>query len=237
MSDNRFTSADFDSRIAGQLLLYARLVARRGYVINTLGNIAIRTAHACDADYGVVYTKHMGVSLEEMNESNIVVTDIPNGDLLFGNRATSVGHALNRTVFRYRPDINAVIHLHIDELIAYFTVTAEREFRYISADTPLVMSLPVLVLQPSINVEIDTHLLQPHLHDTNCVIMPNHGITTFGRDVSEAYHRINSAVAEVRRIVLAHQIAAATGKAVNWICDREVGEMYRDSERVIYGDP
>ena len=235
MNDKKFLPSDFDHRIARQMLLYAERISRRGYVVNTLGNIAVRAHHPSGDPYGVAYTKHMGVSLEEMTQHNIVVTDIHDGHLLYGDHVPSVGHIMNRTVFRLRPDINAVIHLHVDELIAFFTVSEQREFNYVSADTALVMSRPVVVLEPNINVELDADLLEPFIHATNCVIMPNHGVTTFGRDISEAYHRVNSVVAEVRRIVLALQIAAATGEAVNWIEDREVQGMYRDSERVIYG--
>ena len=47
----------FDARVAEQLLRYARMVVLRGYVHNSLGNIAIRVPHP-GFEHGVVYTKH-----------------------------------------------------------------------------------------------------------------------------------------------------------------------------------
>src|SRR5690349_12200948 len=71
----------FHSHIGEQFLRYAGLVAGRGYVHNTLGNIAIRAMHPDHPD-GVAYTKHAEISLEEMGVENIVITEIPTSRLL-----------------------------------------------------------------------------------------------------------------------------------------------------------
>src|SRR5574341_2691059 len=136
-----FSKQDFDIA-ASQLLHYANLVSRRGYVCNTLGNIAMR-----DPNKGVIYTKHKGVSLEEMTAENIVVKDI-NGKLLYGSRDTSVGNKLNCEIFKHRPDINAVIHLHPDDVIALFSVANWKEFPYLSIDAPPVLGKDPYILDP-----------------------------------------------------------------------------------------
>ena len=231
-----FLASDFDNTIAQQLLAYAGMVSRRGYVVNTLGNIAIRTPHHSDSRHGITYTKHRGVSLEEMTLENVVVTDVTEGRLLYGKEAPSIGHQLNRKVFAGREDINAVIHLHPDEVISYFSVTGVKALNYISADTALILAKPARVLEPNVNVETDAALVDSFIDETNCIIMPNHGVTTLGRDISEAYHRMTSVIAEVRRIIMATEIAAAMGKKVNWIPDDQVAQMYESAESVIYGD-
>ena len=40
-------------------------------------------------------------------------------------RGTTVGHQMNREMLRLRPDVNAVIHLHHDETIAFFAAGFE----------------------------------------------------------------------------------------------------------------
>jgi L-fuculose-phosphate aldolase len=230
-----FTKNDVEQRIIGELVRYGEWLTRRGYVVNTLGNIAVRGEHPRDPGMQVAYTKHMGVSLEEMTEENVVVTDLLRGELLFGTRPPSLGHQMNRAVFRLRPDVNAVIHVHVDDVIAYFSVTGERELRYVSADAALVLGRPVLVLDPNVNVERDALLLEQTAGGTNCIVMPNHGITTFGRTLSEAYHRTNSLVAEVRRIIKAMELSELTGRPLPWLPDAIVQQMYRDGESVIYG--
>ena len=132
---------DFDERVAHELLCYARMVVARGYVHNSLGNIAIRAA-CPDRPHGVAYTKHAEVSLEEMTIDNVVVTDIPTPALLHGTVPTSVGHNLNREILRLRPDVGAVIHAHHDETIAFFAAGGVKELRVLSLEFPYVMARP-----------------------------------------------------------------------------------------------
>ena len=57
----------FDENVGNLLLRYARMIVARGYVHNSLGNLAIRVPHP-DFEHGVAYTKHAEVSLEEMTQ-------------------------------------------------------------------------------------------------------------------------------------------------------------------------
>jgi L-fuculose-phosphate aldolase len=99
------TPVTFDPAIVDGFLRYARMVVARGYIHNTLGNMVIRAPHPDYPEHGVAYTKHAGVSLEEMQAENIVMTDVPSPGILAGNGVTSVGHNLSREILRLRPDI------------------------------------------------------------------------------------------------------------------------------------
>ena len=221
----------FDGSIGALFLTYAARLVARGYVHNSLGNLAIRVACA-GYEQGVVYTKHAGVSLEEATLEHIVITDVPTPRLLFGTRPTSVGHQLNREILRLRPEMNAVIHGHHDETIAFFS--GGRELHVLSLDFPLVMGAPIHVLPSHINVELDVAPLGDFIAGTNAIVMENHGITTFGRTVSEAYHRLNTLAAEVRRNITALSLAAATGDKVTGIDADSVAWGYRHGDSVLY---
>src|SRR5438477_10806115 len=123
----------FDPGVAEQILTFARLLTARGYVHNQLGNVAIRAPHP-EHEHGVIYTKHAGVSLEEATADNIVVTDVPTDALLHGRVPTSIGHQLNREILRLRPDVGAVIHVHLDEMIALFASRAVKELRVLRSE-------------------------------------------------------------------------------------------------------
>jgi len=221
----------FDPSVGALFLTYAARLVARGYVHNTLGNLAIRVPHPAHPD-GVVYTKHAGVSLEEATLDNIVITDVTTPRLLHGSRPTSVGHQLNREILRLRPDVNAVIHVHHDESIAFFT--GGRELHVVSLDFPLVMAAPIQVLPAHINVELDVTPLRDFVADTNAIVMESHGLTTFGRSVSEAYHRLNTLAAEVRRNITALTLAAATGDKIQPVDAEAVDWAYRHGDTVIY---
>ena len=66
------------------------------------------------------------------------------------------------------------------------------------------------------------------------IVLVGHGVTTFGRNMSEAYHRLNTLTAEVRRCMLAEQHAALKGTTPAYRSRAEIEAMYRFAERIIY---
>ena len=64
--------------------------------------------------------------------------------------------------------------------------------------------------------------------------MKRHGITVLGRNVSECYGRVNILAAEVKRNILAEQLAAIRGTQVDRISKAEMQEMYRHGDAVMY---
>jgi ribulose-5-phosphate 4-epimerase/fuculose-1-phosphate aldolase len=187
-----------------------------------------------DFPHGVAYTKHAEVSLEEMAVENVVITDVPTPRLLHGTVPTSVGHNLNREILRLRPDIHAVIHAHHDETIALFASGLVKELRPLSLEFPYVMAKPPYVVPSHLDVENDVGPIADFIEGTNSILMENHGVTTLGRTVSEAFHRLNTLSSEVRRVILAEQLAALRGQDVHYLTPDAVEWMYRYAESVIY---
>jgi ribulose-5-phosphate 4-epimerase/fuculose-1-phosphate aldolase len=173
------------------------------------------------------------VSLEEMTIDNVVVTDIPTPTLLHGRVPTSVGHNLNREILRLRPDIGAVIHVHHDETVAFFAAGA-KALRVLSLEFPYVMAMPPHVVPSHLDVENDVGPIADFIAHTNSLVMESHGVTTLGRSLSEAYHRLNTLTSEIRRNVLAEQLAAVRGHDVHVLAPDAVDWMYRYAESVIY---
>jgi ribulose-5-phosphate 4-epimerase/fuculose-1-phosphate aldolase len=227
------TPVTFDPAIGRQFIKYARLVAGRGYVHNTLGNMVMRVPHP-DFPHGLAYTKHAEISLEEMELENIVITDVPTSRIVWGERMTSVGHNLSREILRLRPDIGATIHVHDDAIIALLGSGAPHEFNVLSLDPPFVLGKPVHFVPAHVDVEADVSSVAGFIQDTNSIVLIGHGITTLGRTVSEAYHRLNTLTAEVRRCIVAEQHAALKGTTPAYRSRAEIEEMYRFAERIIY---
>lgn len=222
-----------DPVVIEAFLRYARLLAARGHVHNTLGNIVMRVPHP-DYPHGVAYTKHAELSLEEMSAQNIVITDIPTSRVLYGERLTSIGHNLSREILRLRPDIQATIHVHDDSLIALLGSGAFKEVGMLSLDPPFVLGKPVHYVPAHVDVEADVSGVKDFIQDTNSVVLVGHGVTTLGRTVSEAYHRLNTLTAEARRNIEAELLAAATGTRPSYRSAAEVQAMYRHAEAIIY---
>ncbi|MGH8466368.1 MAG: class II aldolase/adducin family protein, partial [Pseudomonas sp.] len=74
----------FDLAIGASILQYGQRLAARELLVNTLGNIVVRTR--CPYwQREVMYTKHLGVSLEESGLEHLVVLDMQSDELLYGS--------------------------------------------------------------------------------------------------------------------------------------------------------
>ncbi|WP_434648135.1 class II aldolase/adducin family protein [Pseudomonas sp. D1-2] len=226
----------FDLAIGNSILQYGQRLAARQLLVNTLGNIAIRS----NCPYWrreVVYTKHRGVSLEECDLEHLAVLDLQSNKLLHGRFRPSIGHQMHREIMRCRSDVNATVHLHPNDVISFFAVMRWQEMEYVSNDTALVMGKPPCILGEGVNIELDVSAIRQCAHDTNCIVMPGHGITSFGRDLSEAFHRAVAFTAEITRLITSQCLSAATGKSVLYTSEEQVRQMYELGEQVIYGSP
>jgi L-fuculose-phosphate aldolase len=183
----------------------------------------------------VVYTKHRGVSLEECGLDHLAVLDLQSNELLHGRFHPSVGHQMHREIMLCRSDVNATVHLHPNDVISFFAVMQWHEMEYVSNDTALVMGKPPYILSEGVNIELDVSAIRHCAHHTNCIVMPGHGITSFGRDLSEAFHRAVAFTAEISRLITSQCLSAVTGKSVVYASERQVKQMYELGEQVIYG--
>jgi ribulose-5-phosphate 4-epimerase/fuculose-1-phosphate aldolase len=222
----------FDPKVVRDYVTYAHRLAARGLVNSSVGGMVIRTPHPGYAD-GICYAKPQGVSLEEVEAEDLVITDIPCGRILQGERATTVGHQMNREILRLRPDVNCVIHLHHDETIA-FLAAGFQEIRSFSLTYGYLMQKPAHYLPASINVEEDVGPIKTFIQDTNCIIMRRHGFTVLGRNVSEAYHRTCVLVSEVKRNIIVETLCAVTGKSAEYITEEELAYMATHGDAVMY---
>jgi ribulose-5-phosphate 4-epimerase/fuculose-1-phosphate aldolase len=222
----------FDREVAATYVRYAGMLNQRGYVQSSLGNMVIRVPHPKYPD-GLCYVKPQGLSLEEAGIDDLVVTDIPHGAIVHGSRATTVGHQMNREILRLRPDVNCVIHLHHDETIAFLAAGFE-EIRSTSLTFSYLMQKPAAYLPAHLNVEEDVAPIRTFIQDTNCIVMRRHGFTVLGRTVSEAYHRTNVLVSEVKRNIIVETLCAARGTTGEYLSKEDMQWMFERGDAVVY---
>lgn len=225
-------AVSFDRKIGEQYLRYAHMLAARGYIASSTGNLVLRVPHPAYPD-GVCYVKCMGTSLEEMSMDDLIITDVPFGRILYGDRGTTVGHQMNREILRLRPDVNAVIHLHHDETIAFFAAGFE-ELKITGLTFPYLMQSYPHYLPAHIDVESDVAPIKTFIQHTNCIIMKRHGFTVLGRNVSECYGRTNVLAGEVKRNILAEQLAAIRGGKPEYLTKAEIETMFKHGDAVMY---
>ena len=229
-------SVVFDRSIAEQYLVYARMLAARGLVYSSTGNLVMRVPHPNYPD-GVCYVKCMGVSLEEMSINDLVITDVPHrahplrqprhdGRSSDESRDSAVCDPTStrsstctttRPSPSSRPDIEeAAVH---------------------GAHLPVPVQSYPHYLPAHINVEDDVAPIKTFIQNTNVVIMKRHGFTVLGRTVSECYGRTNVLVGEVKRNIIAEQLAALRGTRPEYISREEAELMFKHGDSVMYPSP
>jgi len=186
---------DLDRKVILELVDYAHRLTMGNPLghAGTLGNIAVRKRTGED---WVCYTKRRGISLEEITAEDISVI-APDSSVLYGEK-TSGGVVLNLEIFKYRPGVNAAIHLHPKDVIALFSAYTDiEEFPYVSIGAPRELGSNPVILKPEVNIEADVSLVKDIIQGTDAIIMPRHGVTTIGASISQAYNRMTALVNEV----------------------------------------
>src|SRR5262249_32311310 len=153
--------------------------------------------------------------------------------ILYGDRGTTVGHQMNREILRLRPDVQAVIHLHHDETIAFFAAgfVGVKNTRLAF---PLLLQSFSPLLSPPLQFEECVAPVKTFIADVNCFIMKRHGFTVLGRNVSECYHRVNVLTSEVKRNIIAEQLATARGAKPEYLTLDEMKHMFEHGDAVMY---
>ena len=79
---------------------------KNGITIGAWGNISLR-----DPESGLIYLTPSGMAYDTLVREDIVVLT-PDGTIREGKRKPSVEKELHLSVYRARPEVNAVVHTH-----------------------------------------------------------------------------------------------------------------------------
>jgi L-fuculose-phosphate aldolase len=150
-----------------------------GLVAATWGNISIRLPK----NQGVIITPS-GMDYYNINPEDLVVLDLQ-GKVLEGERKPSSEKLLHLTIYRHRPDVQAVVHTHSPYATAYAVVRKP---------IPALVEDLVQIVGGDVDVALyaspGTQELADHavnaLAGKMGVLLANHGVIGVGRDITEA---------------------------------------------------
>src|SRR5215216_5062359 len=126
-----------------------------------------------------------GASVRGSLTVNDVVTIDLQGDLLEGVARPPLEFHIHSEIYRARPDVNAVLHLH-PQWSTLLTMTGVK-FRPVYAQGVLLERVPILDSPLSVNTKPAGEMLASTLGHGRAVLLKSHGAVTVGRDLLEAF--------------------------------------------------
>ena len=175
-----------------------KLLYDRGYVAANDGNISVKVAE------DRLLITPSGVSKGRMTPEMLLVTDL-DGTVVEGDRHPSSEGKMHLEVYRGRPDVNAVVHAHPPVSTAFAVCRRGLETPYLSE---LVAGLGQVPCTPSfamLSTDEVPQSVRPYLADHNALLLANHGALAWGRDLWEAFDRLET-VEHTAKIVLNAQL-------------------------------
>lgn len=157
---------------------------RQGYIAAGDGNVSAKL------DDERILVTPSGFHKGFIREEDLIVVD-PHGKKLKGAHKPSSEFLMHEVAYELRPDIHAVVHAHppITVGLALAGVTLAQ---CILSETCLVLG-PILTAPyttPTTHEVPDT--LRPYLRQANAIVLDRHGALTLGRDLDEAYNRMEA---------------------------------------------
>ncbi|ASJ01981.1 fuculose phosphate aldolase [Thermococcus profundus] len=166
--------------IKSQLVKYSRKAHERGLTAAFGGNLSIRRGN-------LVFIKATGAVMDDMGTGQVAIIDM-NGNQISGVRASSE-YRLHLAVYRKRPDVRAIAHLHPPYSIVAATVLRRGDLPIITPEAELYLGrIPVTPFRPAGTSDL-AEVVAEALKDSDAVLMEKHGIVTVGRTLREAFYK------------------------------------------------
>jgi len=170
-----------------------RMVYAKGWVAANDGNISIRL------DQNRILATPTGISKGMMQPDDLIICDL-NGDKIEGRRERTSEIAMHTTVYRLRPDVQAVVHSH-PPVSTGFAVAGKALNLAILPEVVIGLGCVPLAEYGLPGTPALTEGMLPYIPKYDALLMANHGAVCYGEDVFKAYFKMET-LEHVARITL-----------------------------------
>ena len=152
---------------------------KNGLVKWTGGNVSAR-----DPETGLVVIKPSGVLYEDLRPEDLVVVDLE-GDIVEGALRPSSDTASHLYIYRYRSDVNGVVHTHSPHATAFAALGRPIPVYLTAIADEFGGPIPCAGFALIGGEEIGQQVVE-HIGSSPAVLLKNHGVFTVGPTVTKA---------------------------------------------------
>ena len=190
-----------ETEVAQELVNISTRVEAKGFVAATDGNISVRLPN------GNILATPTSMNKGFVTTGDLVEVTI-DGIQIGGTRKPSTEIKMHLFIYQQRPDVNAVVHCHP----VYATGFAAAGIAMMENVFPeMIIGLGAVPLAqyaaPSTD-ELAGSLL-PFVKDYNAVLLANHGVVTYGRDLWDAYFKMEKVEQIAHTLFVAESLGGA----------------------------
>jgi len=173
-----------DSEAKRMIVEIGKRMFLKGYVAANDGNISIRVGPK------TIWVTPTGVSKGYMEPDMMVKLDL-DGKMISGDRKESSEVMMHLRVYNEDPDVMAVVHAH-PPVATSFAVAGIPLDRPVLTEAVLTLGSVPIAPYATPGTEEVPDSITPFCRSHNAVLLANHGAVAWGRDVLEAYYRLES---------------------------------------------
>ena len=187
-----------DPDLSDTMIEVGRRLWDRGFIAGTCGNFSARL------DDTHILSTPAGLAKGRLTPDDLVVTDLE-GNVISGRRRPSSELRIHMAAYRLRPEIGAVVHAHPKTVVAHS----------LASITLMSTVLPeaVVVLGTIASVPYETpgtsalaFKMEGALANHDAIVMERHGAITLGRDLFDAYDRMETLEHAAQTLYLSHTL-------------------------------
>jgi L-fuculose-phosphate aldolase len=190
-----------DERNARKLIVeIGKLMYDKGYVTSSDGNISYRLGD------NLILATPTQVSKGRMTEDIMALTDLEGNPL--NDKRVSSEIQMHLLIYRMRQDVNAVCHAHVPHGTAFAAAGLSIDAPILSEVILTLGCVPLTAYGTPSTPEL-TDALKPYVEHHNALLMENHGVVAYGKDLWQAFDRLETLEHTAKIAILARSLGGA----------------------------
>ncbi len=175
-----------------------RRVYDRGFVASNDGNIS------CRIEEDRILTTPTGMSKGFLKLEDLCITDM-DGTLVSGQKRPSSEIGMHIFLYRERPDVRAVVHAHPPTATGFAVAGVSLTACVLPEVIITLGAIPIVEYGTPGGPEISEPIKQ-YVKDYDAYLLENHGATTIGTDVMNAYYKMETLEHFAKILFVANQL-------------------------------
>jgi len=198
--------------IKSQIIHVCRRIYQREMVASNDGNVTVR------AEEDRIVATPSGMSKGFLREEDLVLTDM-DGNIIEGkDRSVTSEIKIYCNIYRNRPDVKAAVHAHPLHATAYAAAGKTVDSKVLPESLLSLGEVPLVPYGTPGTDELAAQV-EKYLDRHEVFLLANHGALALGRNVIEAYHRMECLEHTARILFLAETLGGAIQLTPEQIAD------------------